>query len=184
MKYGIVGPIAKDYIVLPNGERLEKYGALVYSAHALARLLEGTKDQITCLSHLSQTDFENISSLLQHPNIDLSRLKSFLHQKGTTEIELVYLNEAERKSRQINLMPPIDEEELLSLVDCNSILLMPLNEGDIPLDSVKKLRSVSQATIFLDVHGLVTGVKDNGKRFNKELANAEEWFSSIKPIIP
>ncbi|SPF53841.1 hypothetical protein SBF1_7040002 [Candidatus Desulfosporosinus infrequens] len=143
----------------------------------MAKLLEGTSDQVICLSHLAEGDFEAVSTLLRHPNLDLSGLG--IYEKGTTEIELTYLNAKERLSRQINVMPPLTLAEMDSLAGCEAILLMPLNESDISLACVRRLRGLTHGMIFLDVHGLVTGVNEKGERFRKTWSNAQEWLSEI-----
>ena len=101
MKFGIAGPISKDHVIIPTGARLEKYGAVTYAVSAMAKLLEDSADEAICLSHLAVADFEVVSSLLHHPNIDLSGLTAL--GNGTTEIELIYSNEHDRRSRQINV---------------------------------------------------------------------------------
>ncbi|OAT80714.1 hypothetical protein A6M21_12695 [Desulfotomaculum copahuensis] len=159
---------------------MEKYGAAAYTTYALAKLLEGSQDQVLCLSHLSPADLETTSSLLAHPNIDLSGLTAV--PEGTARIELTYVNQFERRGRQLNIMPPLTAAEMALLAECRAVLLMPLNETDIPLRGVQSLRSSSQATIFLDVHGLVTGVDDSGRRFNKIWSNAQEWIKCINVL--
>lgn len=143
----------------------------------MAKLLEGTTDQVICLSHLSAADFEAVSSLLHHPNINVSGLFTLVN--GTTEIELTYVNEKERRSRQMNVMPPFTLAEMDLLSECAAVLLMPLNETDIPLECVQKLRNSSNAVIFLDAHGLVTGVSKTGERFRKTWPNVRDWFTCI-----
>lgn len=177
IRFGIVGPVSKDHIVLPTGEKLEKYGALVYVAAAMARLMEPSHDEIMCVSHVSPADFEAVSVLLRHPNINLSGL--FAMTNGTTEIELTYIDERNRLSRQINIMPSITEPEIDMLADCAAVLLMPLNESDIPLAGVRRLRSLSDAVIFLDAHGLVTGVDEDGTRGPKSWQNAAQWYQNL-----
>jgi len=177
MKFAIIGPISKDRVILPTGEQMEKYGAAAYTTCALAKLLEGTPDRVICLSHLSPADMAAVSALLTHPGIDLSGLLPV--PEGTTEIELHYINRFERRGRQVNVMPPLTAEEITRVRDCRAVLLMPLNDTDIPLTGVQKLRACSSATIFLDVHGLVTGVDEGGQRYNKAWSNAREWLECI-----
>lgn len=177
MKFGIVGPISKDHITLFTGEKLAKYGAAAYSACAMAKLLEGTADHLICLSHLSAADMGQVSRLLTHPNIDLTGLVAT--EKGTAEIDLTYVNQYERRSRQIQTMKPIALTEISLLSDCTAVLLMPLNETDIPLECVQELRRSTDGLIFLDAHGLVTGVNEKGERYKKVWANAGEWFKHL-----
>lgn len=177
MKFGIAGPISRDHVILPAGEKLEKYGAVAYTASAMGKLAEGTADRVVCLSHLSAEDFGAVASLLEHPNISLEGLRAIAG--GTTEIELRYVNEKERLSRQINIMPPVVPAEINLLSDCEAVLLMPLNETDIALECVQTLKSSSGGIIFLDAHGLVTGVDNVGCRYRKVWPDSREWFKYI-----
>lgn len=177
MQVGVVGPISKDHIVLTMGNSIDKYGAVAYSVLALAKLLEDTADQVVCLSHISMKDTPHINALLDHPNV----LLSYSEGEGQvgTEIHLTYLNAQERISEQLSSMSPIRFHEMDMLASCQAILLMPLNETDIPLECAQRLRKISQAAIFLDAHGLVTGITARGKRFNKPWLNAKEWLACI-----
>ena len=118
MTFGIVGPISKDHITLATGEKLEKYGAVAYSASALAKLLEGTQERIICLSHLAKADVEEVSQILSHPNIDLVGLIAL--ENETAEIKLTYINEYERRSLQIRSMEPLTLAEMSLLSECCS----------------------------------------------------------------
>jgi len=143
----------------------------------MAKLLEGTSDQAICLSHIAAGDFEAVSTLLCHPNLNLSGVGKL--GNGTTEIELTYINEKERLSRQVKVMSPLTLAEMDLLAECEAVLLMPLNESDISLECVQKLRKSSKGWLFLDVHGLVTGVNEKGERFRKKWSNAQDWLKEI-----
>jgi len=177
MKLGIAGPVSRDHVWLPTGERLEKYGAVAYTVSAMARLLEGSRDEAACLSHVAPRDLPAVTTLLAHPNVDLSGLRAV--ENGTTEIELVYVNERERISRQVNMMPPLAPVEMDLLRECAAVLLMPLNESDIPLAALQRLRRRTKAVVFLDAHGLLTGVGPAGERFRKPWVDAGQWLACV-----
>jgi len=177
MKFGVVGPISKDNIKWPNGETISKFGAIVYTATALAKLIQGSSDEIVCLSQMSLSDLDEVVELLNHPNI------KFIYNEGEktvgTEIELAYVNQHDRVSKQTRIMTPIALPEMTMLKDCDCIILMPLNETDIEIEQLKQFRKVSRATIFLDLHDLITGVDEQGRRFKKYWEQPEEWLKTI-----
>lgn len=177
MKFGVVGPISKDKIKWPNGDTVSKFGAAVYTASVLAKLTEGTSDEIVCLSHVSSRDFDAVNKLFDHPNITLVCV-SDLDYNGA-EIELTYLNEHERMSRQTRIMTPVTLQEMMTLKECDYLILMPLNETDIEVAQLQQFRKASTATIFLDVHGLITGVDEQGKRYKKQWSHSGEWLKTI-----
>lgn len=177
MKFGIVGPISKDQVVWPNGETVSKFGAVVYSATVLARLLEGTQDHVICLSHVSPNDLDQVAVLFDHPHIELTGV-SHAAQTGTA-IELRYIDEHERTSCQTQIMTPVSDSEFNSLLECEYVILMPLNDTDISLEQLQQFRLKCTAVIFLDVHGLITGVDQMGQRFKKYWQNAKQWLACI-----
>lgn len=177
MKVGIVGPISKDRVVWPNGEIACKFGAVTYPVQILAKLLEETKDSIMCLSHVSPEDIVEVEEILNHPNINIVGVND--SNKTGTRIDLKYVDEHERTSSQTRIMTPISAEELSVLSECDYIILMPLNETDIPLSQLQQFGGSTNATILLDVHGLVTGVDDTGKRYRKNWIFSEKWLEVI-----
>lgn len=177
MKIGIVGPISKDEVIMPDGSLVQRWGAVAYSALVLAKLLEGTGDLVVCLSHLSAEDTKDARDFLRHPNIIIPAVDTD-HEYGT-KIRLHYSNSHDRTSRQIRTMTPITAPELRLLSDCEYLILMPLNETDIPLEAVREYRRSSRAQIFLDIHGLITGVDGAGRRFKKAWADSGQWLGNI-----
>lgn len=177
MNIGIVGPISKDRMVLPDGKVINRLGTVAYSALVLAKLLEGTTDCVVCLSHLSPEDINEARELLEHPNIRMPILDTSC--KNGTEIELSLINDHERISHQIRTMTPVSLAELNLLADCDYLILMPLNDTDIPLDCIREFRKTSRTSIFLDVHGLITGLDENGNRYKKDWEHADQWLENI-----
>jgi len=177
MRIGIVGPISKDQIHLQTGAVSCHYGAAAYSATVLAKLLEGKDHHISCLTHLSPSSVAPVYELFRHMNISLTTTNS--SDVSGTEIELRHTTKHDRISRQTSIMTPISPVELKMLSDYDYIILMPLNETDITPASVKEFRSTSKATIFLDIHGLITGVDKDGNRFKKNWNCPHEWLENI-----
>lgn len=177
MRVGIVGPISKDKIKWQNGETVSKFGSVVYTAIVLAKLFEESSNEVVCLSHISLNNFAEVVKLLSHPNI---RLACTADPKNVgAEIELTYINRHERISNQLEIMTPITGEEISTLINCDYIVLMPLNETDIGLEQLQQFRNRSAATIFLDIHGLVTGIDEQGKRYKKNWEQSTAWLKTI-----
>lgn len=177
MKIGIVGPISKDRMVLPAGRIQSRWGAVAYSALALARLLEGTNDLVICLSHLSPEDAQDARAFLDHPNISVLAIDSA--DTSGTGIDLRPIGGQERVSRQTRTMTPVSPAEMKLLADCDCLVLMPLNDTDISLAAVQEFRSISRAAVFLDVHGLITGVDAAGRRYKKYWEDSGSWLAVI-----
>lgn len=177
MKFGIVGPISKDKINWPNGAALSKFGAVVYTATALAKLIQGSPDEVICLAHISLNDLAEVRKLLDHPQIRL--ICHADEQTVGAEIDLTYVDEQERVSKQTRTMTPIALQEMMLLKDCDYIILMPLNETDIEIDYLQQFKRASMAMIFLDLHGLITGVDEQGRRYKKGWEEPGEWLKTV-----
>ena len=110
--------------------------------------------------------------LLDHPNIIIPEINT--PSSDGTKIELKQIDNHERISHQIQTMTPFSAAELKLMADCDYLILMPLNESDITLGAVQEFRQVSRALILLDVHGLITGVDREGKRYKKNWEEARK----------
>jgi len=174
MKIGIVGPISKDRMDDDLGSR---WGAVAYSALSLANLLKGTNDHVVCLTHLSPEDVKEALAYLDHPNIIIPAINS-ANTEGT-KIELKHIGNQERVSHQTLTMTPVTSAELKLMADCDYLILMPLNKTDIELGAVQEFRQVSRALILLDVHGLITGVDTEGRRYKKNWEYSGKWLENI-----
>lgn len=59
---------------------------------------------------------------------------------------------------------------------------MPLNETDIEIAQLKPFREASTATVFLDLHGLITSVDEQGSRYKKQWEQPGEWLKAIDTL--
>ena len=80
-KVAVLGPIPRDQIVTPAGERFEKYGCALYTAVALSALLD-PDDTIVPITHVRRRDEGPIKKILSaYRNIDTSGITSS-HDQG------------------------------------------------------------------------------------------------------
>jgi adenosine kinase len=88
-KVAVLGPIPRDQIVTPAGERFEKYGCVLYTAVALSALLD-PGDTIVPITHVRRRDEGPIKEILSaYRNIDTSGITSS-HDQGDV-VELRYI---------------------------------------------------------------------------------------------
>src|SRR4030095_3160914 len=103
-KVAVLGPIPRDQIVTPAGERFHKYGCVMYTAVALSALLD-IGDTVVPISHVRQQDEGPIKQILgSFPNIDISGITSPADQGDV--VELSYIDQNRRVERQTSLLHP------------------------------------------------------------------------------
>src|SRR5438034_520495 len=145
-KVAVLGPIPRDQVVTPAGERFEKYGCVMYTAVALSALLDAG-DTIVPISHVRRRDEGPVKQILgSFPNIDI--LKMNLAEAGSA-----WLGE----SAEVAADPPrLSDEELRDLArHC--------------LD-----RGVGAVCVTLDERGCVAFYRDGSGRIAGEFVDRIE----------
>src|SRR5256884_9331987 len=103
-KVAVLGPIPRDQVVTYAGERVEKYGCVMYTAVALSALLDAG-DTIVPISHVRRRDEGPIKQILgSFPNIDTSGITSSADQGDV--VELGYVDQNRRGEPQGELIEP------------------------------------------------------------------------------
>ncbi|MBI2075917.1 MAG: ribokinase [Candidatus Aenigmarchaeota archaeon] len=150
MAIAVIGPIAKDRIVIGKSEKEQIGGTVFYAGSALAKL--GIKTQI--FAKLSAKD-KNLLGALKHKNISL--FPYFCEH--TTSFRNVYHGE-NREQFVDGVAEPFEISDITSL-KANIVHLGPLTKPDIPLAVFKHLKSLGIA-ISLDIQGFTR--KINGRK--------------------
>ena len=176
-KIAVVGPIPHDTIITHNGETILKYGCVSHPTIALAKLLD-TIGEVTPISHVHKKDHQSINSLFKpYGNINLSGISS-VNDQGT-EIELKFIDQNNRRERQINNMSPITPEDVQPFLDVDCFVFVPITDFEIQLETLKYIKSNSNAIIIFDAHGPTTYVTKEGKRLRKYWSDKEDWLKYI-----
>src|SRR5262245_9244718 len=114
-KVAVLGPIPRDRIVTNDGQRFETSRCVLYTAIALAALMEGG-DTIVPIAHVRREDEDPIKQILApFPNIDTSGITSAADQGDATELR--YLGHNRRVERQTSFMNPIVPADLSEVLD-------------------------------------------------------------------
>ena len=176
-KIAVLGPIPRDHIVTSDGERFEKYGCVLYTAVALAALLD-TGDTIIPISHIRREDEAPIKQILaSFPNIDTSGITSSADRGDTTELR--YLGHDRRVERQTSFMNPILPADLSEVLDADAFVCVPITDYEVGQATLQHIKEHSSAIVVLDAHGPTTTLTRSGERLARVWADQDAWLPYV-----
>jgi hypothetical protein len=176
-KVAVLGPIPHDQIVTNDGERFEKYGCVLYTAIALAALLDAG-DTIVPVSHVRQQDEEPIKEIFAaFPNIDTSCVTSSADRGDG--VELLYMGHNRRIERQTGFMNPILPGDLAAVLDADVFVCVPITDYEVGQATLRHIKENSSGTVVLDAHGPTTTLTRSGERQPRVWADQELWLPYI-----
>jgi hypothetical protein len=176
-KVAVLGPIPRDQIVTYTGERLEKYGCVIYTAVALSTLLDA-EDTIVPVSHVRRQDEGPIKEILSaFPNIDTSGITSPADQGDV--VELRYLDQNHRVEQETGFMNPILPADVDKVLDADVFVCVPITDYEVGQATLRHIKEHSTATVVLDAHGPATTLTTSGERHPKIWADLDAWLPYI-----
>jgi adenosine kinase len=177
-KVAVLGPIPRDQIVTYEGERLEKYGCVMYTAVALSALLDQPGDTIVPISHVRHQDEAPIKQILgSFPNVDTSGITSSADQGDV--VELRYLDQNRRAEQETSFMNPILPEDVDQALDADVFVCVPITDYEVGQPTLRYIREHSRATVVLDAHGPTTALAPGGERYPRVWADLDVWLPYI-----
>ncbi len=176
-KVAVIGPIPRDHISTHNDEIIEKYGCVTHTAIALANLLSD-EDQIIPVSHVRKKDEAAILEILQpYQNIKPSHITSDLDQGDV--INLNFIDQNKRLEKQTAFMNPILPKDIDDLMDCEVFVFVPVTDFEVPLETLRYIKSNSKASIIFDAHGPTNTLTTQGDRLMKFWVDRDRWLPFI-----
>lgn len=177
VKIAVVGPIPNDTIKTYKGEIVTKYGCVTHPTIALAKLLEN-QGTVIPIAQIHKKDKDGIVKLFgNYQNIDVSGL--YTDKDQGTDIELVFIDQNNRIETQLSNMSPITPDEIRPFLDVDSFVFVPITDFEVSLDTLKFIKSHSDAPIIFDAHGPTTYVDKHGKRLRQYWQDIENWLPFI-----
>ncbi len=172
MKVAVVGTINYDTVVSEDGDRFESFGGILYNIVALAQLEPGI--EIYPITWIGQDRKDQLQELLdKYPQVKTEEIK--VSPSGTNANLLVYRS-AERRDETLDpRVPPIALEQIEPFLDCDLLLINFISGFDLSLETLTRLRRSFQGTIFMDIHSLILGLDEKGRRFLRRLEEWESW---------
>jgi hypothetical protein len=176
-KVAVLGPIPRDQIVTHEGELLEKYGCVMYTAVALSALLDAG-DTVVPVSHVRQQDEAPIKKILgSFPNIDTSGITSSADQGDV--VELRYIDQNRRAEQETSFMNPILPADVDQVLDADVVVCVPITDYEVGQPVLRHIKERSPATVVLDAHGPTTTLTPAGQRLPRVWADLDLWLPYI-----
>ncbi|TET23177.1 MAG: carbohydrate kinase family protein, partial [Candidatus Cloacimonadota bacterium] len=101
--------------------------------------------------------------------------------QGTNTNILRYINDNERRETTEYFTDEIPYNKIKSFLSCDILLFNFIAGYDVSIKTLKKIRSHTQATIFLDVHSMVLK-KKNAERAYSTVNDWEAWIQFVDII--
>jgi hypothetical protein len=173
-KVAVLGPIPRDQIVTHEGEKLEKYGCVMYTAVALSALLDAD-DTIVPISHVRRQDEAPIKQILgSFRNIDTSGITSSADQGDI--VELRYIDQNRRAEQETGFMNPILPADVDQVLDADLFVCVPITDYEVGQPTLRHIKKNSRATVVLDAHGPTTTLTTSGERQPRVWADLDVWL--------
>jgi hypothetical protein len=180
MKIVIIGTINKDLILPFGGSSIQSFGGIFYSLGALTRFV-GDHVTIYPISYIGMDVYSNLLLLLKNfGNVDPSGLIE-IEQKNH-EVILEYLSPEERTEKALFNFPSIGWENIKKFKKADFFIINMITGWDLSLQSYQKLSKINYSKMYLDVHFLVMGIDQSGKRSPDRPENITEWLRGSRFI--
>ena len=173
----VLGPIPRDHITTHRGEVIEKYGCATHTAIGLSRLLEldGT---VWPVSHVRKKDLNGVLEVFKpYANIVTSHITATADQGDV--IQLKFVDQNTRLEKQTGFMNPILPEDLEGLLDADVFVCVPITDYEIPLETLKFIKSNSDGILIFDAHGPTNTVTSLGDRLIRFWIDRDQWLPYI-----
>lgn len=176
-KVVILGPIPRDRIQTHHNEVIEKYGCVTHTAIAISRLLEPT-DIVVPVANVKKIDKAKICDVFKpYSNIKLTHINSEADQGDV--IHLNFIDQNRRLEKQTAFMNPIEPRHIKDLMDADIFIFVPVTDFEVPLETLKYIKTHSSASVVFDAHGPTNTLTITGDRLMKFWVDRDRWLPYI-----
>lgn len=101
----------------------------------------------------------------------------------TNRVTLHYMSLARRTERLTGGVPPWRWEEVGPMVaDCDALYLNFISGFECDLGTAEHLRTGFRGPIYADLHSLLLGIQEGGRRVSRSLPDADRWFACFDAV--
>ncbi|MFI5251416.1 MAG: carbohydrate kinase family protein [Bacteroidota bacterium] len=180
MTITVIGHLCLDVINHADGTETQSHGGIFFSLAALANLL-GDNDKIYPVFGVGRADYDELMErLIPYSNIDPSGIYKF--NGPTNHVHLQYTGSAQRIECSKDISEPIPLKKIRPYLDSNMILINMISGFDLLLDTMDEIRMEvrdEHTPIYLDVHSLTLGIKEDCTRYHRALDTWRRWLFMI-----
>lgn len=182
-RLGAVGTMVWDRIWHPAGSGpIEQWGGMTYSLASLSATCPADWRIVPLLKLGSDMEARAREHLRRLPHVVVEDGVRPVAQPNN-QVELRYLDGAERDERQIGGVPGWTFPELEPLLPGLDALYVNFLSGfELDLDSAERLRASFAGPLYADLHSLFLGPPGPGPRQRRPLPDAERWLACFDVI--
>lgn len=176
----VIGHLCLDVIHHHDGKETQGYGGIFFSAAALANLCS-PKDTIFPVFGVGKEDYDKlIERLSLYPNIDVSGI--YKMNGPTNQVHLYYSDNKERVECSKFISEPVPIKKIRPKLAVDMILINMISGFDITLETLDEIRMEvreKHTPIYMDVHSLTLGIKEDFTRFHRPVEVWRRWLFMI-----
>jgi sugar/nucleoside kinase (ribokinase family) len=180
MNVTVIGHLCLDVIHQIDGSETHGYGGIYFSVAALANLLP-SGDTVTPVFGVGKEDYDGLIRQLQrYPNINTDGIYRF--PGPTNEVHLWYQDAAERIECSKHISEPIPLKKIRPHCDTDMILVNMISGFDITLETLDEIRMEvreHKTPVYLDVHSVTLGVKNDFTRMYQPVELWRRWLFMV-----
>lgn len=180
MKITVIGTINKD-LILPFGDLpIESFGGIFYDVSVLARLLDPQKDRIAPVSYIGDDIAVNFQAVVgKMPQVLQDGLIPIPEKNHKVILE--YSTPEKRRERSLFPFPPLNWSQIEPHVaDADMIIVNLISGWDLEFEAFARLSELAYERLYLDVHYLLMGRDELGRRIPEKPPGAAEWLNRSK----
>lgn len=170
-KIGLIGTINRDIITFPDGTVKRGWGGAFYNLRTFSQSF-GSHAKIHPVCNVGQDCYRPIMKILRKlPGVDTAYIIKVPEKNNTCYLK--YFDDENKTEILKGGVPRLLYDNVKPLLDCDIILMNYISGSDIYIKSLLKLREEYAGKIYIDLHSLTLGKRNNGTRYLRCPANWE-----------
>ncbi|MBI5021274.1 MAG: carbohydrate kinase family protein [Ignavibacteriales bacterium] len=183
MTITVIGHPCYDVIEQPDGKETQNPGGIYFTVATLANILR-SNDRILPVFGIGKADYDDFIDILKrYPNVDTSGIFKFNGQ--TNRVRLTYSSKEKRIECSKQIAEPIPWKKIKPFLQTDLILINMISGFDINLDTLDEIRMETRdgkTPIYLDVHCLPCGIREDFTRYYKAVETWRRWLFMLHAV--
>lgn len=179
MRIAVLGAIVHDDIIWVDGSRREGFGGILYTAAALASVLD-EGDEAVPVSRVGADRYDAVLETFgRFPRMSTKGLVRCA--EPLTNVTLTYRTAALRDEAMLNHMPRFDMATLAHALDCDATHVNPITGSEIDVETLEAFRERYSGLLSFDVHNMISKF-DHTNTGKREIVGFKQWRDWVPHI--
>jgi len=177
MRITVIGHLCLDVIAHADGSETAGYGGIFFAVTALANLLK-PRDVVHPVFGAGNGEYDAVLERLKaYPNVDTSGIYRF--SGPTNSVRLMYDDREQRIECSKDVADPVPWKKIRPHLETDMVLVNMVSGSDITLETMDEIRMEvreSHVPVYLDVHCLALGFREDRTRYYRPLEDWRRWL--------